>query len=78
MLQAKLIDELTTYPHGRTDDCVMADWFQEWNLPKIYSPEPGRGQAVATVVDWECSLAMLGTRGVGSRAEAMMQGAVAR
>ena len=40
----KLIDELTTYPHGRTDDCVMADWFGEWNLPKIYSPELAEGK----------------------------------
>jgi hypothetical protein len=35
----KLIDEVTRYPHGRTDDCVMAEWFFEWNLPNIYVPK---------------------------------------
>jgi len=30
-----LIDEVTKYPHGRTDDCVMAQWFFEWNLPDV-------------------------------------------
>lgn len=34
----KLIDEVTRYPHGRTDDCVMAQWFFEWNLPSMYKP----------------------------------------
>jgi hypothetical protein len=33
----KLIDEVTRYPNGtRTDDCVMAQWFLEWNLPNLY------------------------------------------
>lgn len=33
----KLIDEVTKYGVGgmRTDDCVMAQWFFEWNLPNI-------------------------------------------
>ena len=35
----KLIDEVTRYPHGRTDDCVMAEWFFEWNLPNIFLPQ---------------------------------------
>ena len=35
----KLIDEVTRYPHGRTDDCVMAQWFFEWNLPNLYAPK---------------------------------------
>lgn len=34
----RLIDEVTRYPHGRTDDCVMAEWFFEWNLDSIYIP----------------------------------------
>ena len=33
-----LIDEVTKYPHGRTDDCVMAQWFFEWNLPNLTTP----------------------------------------
>ena len=40
----KLIAELTTYPHGKTDDCVMADWFGEWNLPRIYAPQVSEGK----------------------------------
>ena len=68
---AHLINELTTYPHGRTDDCVMADWFGEWNLPKIYAPEVAEGK------QWRPSWAptvpgLRSTRGVESRAEAMM------
>jgi hypothetical protein len=34
-----LIKEVTEYPHSRTDDCVMAEWFFEWNLPSIYLPQ---------------------------------------
>jgi hypothetical protein len=34
----QLVKEVTTYPHGRTDDCVMAQWFFEWNLPSLGSP----------------------------------------
>jgi hypothetical protein len=34
----RLINELVRYPDGRTDDLVMAHWFFEWNLPRIYSP----------------------------------------
>ena len=34
----RLIDEVTKYPHGRTDDCVMAEWFFEWNLPNLSTP----------------------------------------
>jgi hypothetical protein len=38
----KLIDEVTRYPNGtRTDDCVMAQWFLEWNLPNLYMPKTG-------------------------------------
>ena len=34
----KLVDEVTRYPHGRTADCVMAQWFFEWNLPELSIP----------------------------------------
>ena len=30
-----LVNELVKYPEGSTDDCVMAHWFLEWNLPRI-------------------------------------------
>jgi hypothetical protein len=38
LISLKLIDEVTHYPFGRTNDCVMAHWFFEWNLPNIYAP----------------------------------------
>ncbi len=44
ILTRRVIAEVTTYPHGRTDDIVMAHWFLEWNLPRIYSPEEANGQ----------------------------------
>jgi hypothetical protein len=31
----KLVDEVTRWPSGATDDCVMAHWFLEWNLPRL-------------------------------------------
>ena len=40
-----LIDEVTKYPHGRTDDCVMAQWFFEWNIPNLYQPKTQKVQA---------------------------------
>lgn len=66
-----LIDELTTYPHGRTDDCVMANWFLEWNLPRIYSPETAEGKQWRP--SWSNTVPGLrSTRGVESGAMAMM------
>ena len=44
ILTRRLIAEVTTYPHGRTDDIVMAHWFLEWNLPRIYSPDESPGK----------------------------------
>lgn len=35
MASAKLIDEVTHWPMGRSDDCVMAQWFLEWHLPRL-------------------------------------------
>ena len=40
----RLIDEVTHYPHGRTDDIVMSHWFLEWNLPRIYSADEAEGK----------------------------------
>ena len=34
-LSHSLIDEVTVWPSGRTDDCVMAQWMFEWNLPNL-------------------------------------------
>lgn len=31
----KLVDEVVRYPHSPTDDCVMAQWFLEHNLPSL-------------------------------------------
>jgi len=42
----KLIDEVTKYPNGtRTDDCVMAQWFLEWNIPNLYLPKVSQAPA---------------------------------
>jgi hypothetical protein len=35
MASMKLVEEVTTYPHGLTSDCVMAQWFGEFWLPKM-------------------------------------------
>jgi hypothetical protein len=42
MASMKLVEEVTTYPHGLTSDCVMAQWFGEFWLPKMI----GNGQAL--------------------------------
>lgn len=34
----KLVDEVTRWPESTYDDCVMAHWFMEWNLPSIWIP----------------------------------------
>lgn len=34
----KLVDEVTRWPDGTTDDCVMAEWFFEFQLPKVWMP----------------------------------------
>lgn len=33
-----LIDEATKYPHSRTNDCLMAQFFMEWNIPRLSKP----------------------------------------
>ena len=67
----KLINELTTYPHGKTDDCVMADWIGEWNLPRIYSPTEAEGRSWRP--SWASTIPDLKRRpGVESGAMAMM------
>ena len=35
----RLINELVRYPGGRTSDLVMANWFFEWQLPRIWAPQ---------------------------------------
>jgi hypothetical protein len=37
----KLVDEVTRWPEGSTDDCVMAHWFLEWSIPNIVR-RPGK------------------------------------
>lgn len=68
----KLIEEVTHYPHGRTDDQVMAHWFLEWNLPRIYSPDETQGKQWRP--SWVSTIPDLKRRpGVESGAMAMMQ-----
>jgi hypothetical protein len=31
----KLIEEASTWPNGRYDDCLMAQWFLEFHLPSM-------------------------------------------
>ena len=38
MVAMKLVDEVTVWPEGSYDDCVMAQWFFEVSLPLIYVP----------------------------------------
>jgi hypothetical protein len=40
----KLVDEVTRWPQGATDDCVMAEWFLEWNLPNLTGSVSGKSQ----------------------------------
>lgn len=35
MASIKLVEEVTTYPHSLTNDCVMAQWFGEFWLPRM-------------------------------------------
>ena len=50
IVSMRLIDEVTKYPHGRTDDCVMAEWFFEWNLSNLSAPS-----ATVPVASWRPS-----------------------
>jgi hypothetical protein len=50
VISMRLVDEITKYPHGRTDDCVMAEWFFEWNLPNLDAPN-----ATTPVASWRPS-----------------------
>ncbi len=38
----KLVDEVTKWPEGSTDDCVMAEWFMHYQLPKLWTPPEAR------------------------------------
>lgn len=42
MVVTEMIKELTSYPHGKTDDCVMANWFLENKLDDIFIPRKAR------------------------------------
>lgn len=35
----QLVNEVTVWPNGATDDCVMAQWFLEWWIPRIATPD---------------------------------------
>ena len=34
-----LVEEAVAYPYGATNDCVMAQWFMEWWLPRLVTPD---------------------------------------
>lgn len=35
VMSMKLVDEVTRWPNAPTDDCVMAQWFLEWNMQRF-------------------------------------------
>ena len=35
MVALKLVEEVTSYPHSHTTDCLMAMWFMELHLPEL-------------------------------------------
>jgi len=35
MVSLKLVEEVTSHPHSRTTDCLMAQWFMEIHLPEL-------------------------------------------
>lgn len=35
-----MVKELNTWPEGKTDDCVMAHWFLQWNAPRLFHVSP--------------------------------------
>jgi hypothetical protein len=35
VISRTLVHEVTAWPNGTTDDCVMAQWFFEWLFPKL-------------------------------------------
>lgn len=37
----QLVDEITRWPEGRTDDCVLANWFMEFHLPRLFPKSAG-------------------------------------
>lgn len=47
----RLVDEVTRYPDSQTDDCVMAHWFLEWWLPRLY-PKTSRISQPARRPSW--------------------------
>jgi hypothetical protein len=46
-----LVDEVTRYPDSATDDCVMAHWFLEWHLPRLW-PKRAAAPSVARRPSW--------------------------
>ncbi len=69
----KLIWEVTHYPGGRTDDCVMMHWFLEWQLPHIYSP-PVDGGAKQWRPSWGSETADRASVGAVSAMESRRSG----
>ena len=41
----KLVEEVTKYPKGGTDDQVLAEWFTEWQFPILWQPEASSDSA---------------------------------
>lgn len=61
----KLVDEVTRWPNAATDDCVMAQWFLEWNLTRIQRRP--RADTVQSRPSWVNGLGLSGPPGRGVR-----------
>lgn len=49
---APLVNELTRYPHSSTDDCIMANWFMEYNLQHLVRAETSHPNLYNDMPSW--------------------------
>lgn len=47
-----LVNEVTEYPDGTTDDCVMSEWFGENHLPEIVGSNTTVGTLYPDMPSW--------------------------
>jgi hypothetical protein len=47
-----LIQEVTTYPDGATDDCVLSQWFGEYHLPNLVGTRRAVGSMGRHIPSW--------------------------
>jgi hypothetical protein len=47
-----LVREVTTYPNGATDDCVMSEWFGEYNLQHLVARRQSGARVTTDIPAW--------------------------